>query len=99
MRIRLVFLENQGENSFYGIKPEHSDLYFCAFHDGNNKTSHLLKHLIKGNDTSRWISTEDRLNGAITSEKWLEVEGDVEKWIIQKVKEFEFLTYYHNGYG
>ena len=48
-----------------------------------------------------WISTEDGLGGTITSERWLDVGGEVEEWLIEKVKEFEFLMSYsndgHNG--
>ena len=36
MRIKLVFLE-RGMETYFGIKPENSDLYFCAATDGNNK--------------------------------------------------------------
>jgi hypothetical protein len=103
MKVKLVFLERGLEN-FFGVKPECSDLYFCAATDGNNKTSHLLKHLMGG--LGSWISTEDGLGGIITLERWLDVEGEVEEWLIKKVKEFEFLieynkpnvsSYGHNG--
>lgn len=91
MKVKLVFLE--GLENFFGVKPECSDLYFCASTDGNNKTSHLLKHLM-GNLGS-WVSTEDELGGTITLERWLDVEGEVEEWLIKKVKEFEFLIEYN----
>ena len=92
MKVKLVFLVRGLEN-FFGVKPECSDLYFCAFTDGNNKTSHLLKHLMGGLDS--WISTEDGLGGTITLEIWLDIEGKVEEWLIKKVKEFEFLIEYN----
>ena len=92
MKVKLVFLERGLEN-FFGVKPECSDLYFCASTDGNNKTSHLLKHLMGG--LGSWISTEDGLGGTITLERWLNVEGEVEEWLIKKVKEFEFLIEYN----
>ena len=92
MKVKLVFLERGLEN-FFGVKPECSDLYFCASTDGNNKTSHLLKHLMGG--LSSWISTEDGLGGTITLERWLDVEGEVKEWLIKKVKEFEFLIEYN----
>lgn len=92
MKVKLVFLERGLEN-FFGVKPECSDLYFCASTDGNNKTSHLLKHLMGG--LGSWISTEDGLGGTITLERWLDVEGEVEEWLIKKVKEFEFLIEYN----
>lgn len=92
MKVKIVFLEI-GLETFFGVKPENSDLYFCATADGNNKTSHLLKHLMEG--LSSWISTEDGLGGIITLEKWLDVEGEVEEWLIKKVEEFEFLIEYN----
>ena len=92
MKVKLVFMERGLEN-FFGVKPECSDLYFCASTDGNNKTSHLLKHLMGG--LGSWISTEDGLRGIITLERWLTVEGEVEEWLIKKVKEFEFLIEYN----
>jgi hypothetical protein len=92
MKVKLVFLERGLEN-FFGIKPECSDLYFCASTDGNNKTSHLLKHLMGG--LGSWISTKDGLVGTITLERWLDVEGEAEEWLIKKVKEFEFLIEYN----
>ena len=92
MKVKLVFLERGLEN-FFGVKPECSDLYFCASTDGNNKTSHLLKHLMEG--LGSWISTENGLGGIITLERWLDVEGEVEEWLIKKVKEFEFLIEYN----
>lgn len=90
MKVKLVFLEIGLEN-YFGVKPECSDLYFCATTDGNNKTSHLLKHLMEGGS---WISTENGLGG-ITLERWLDVEGEVEEWLIKKVKEFKFLIEYN----
>ena len=92
MKVKFVFMERGLEN-FFGVKPECSDLYFCASTDGNNKTSHLLKHLMGG--LGSWISTEGRLGGIITLERWLDVEGEVEEWLIKKVKEFEFLIEYN----
>ena len=92
MKVKLVFLERGLEN-FFGVKPECSDLYFCASTDGNNKTNHLLKHLMRG--LGSWISTEDGLGGIITLERWLDVKGEVEEWLIKKVKEFEFLIEYN----
>ncbi len=92
MKVKLVFMERGLEN-FFGVKPECSDLYFCASTDGNNKTSHLLRHLMGG--LGSWISTEDGLGGTITLERWLDVEGEVEKGLIKKVKEFEFLIEYN----
>ena len=83
----------RGLENFFGVKPECSDLYFCASTDGNNKTSHLLKHLMGG--LGSWISTEDGLGGTITLERWLNVEGETEEWLIKKVKEFEFLIEYN----
>ena len=98
MRIKLVFLE-RGMETYFGIKPENSDLYFCATTDGNNKTSHLLKHLT---DIGSWISTDGALEGIITKERWLDVEGEAEDWLKKKVEEFEFLINYNkpnnNGY-
>jgi len=92
MKVKLVFLERGLEN-YFGVKPEYSDLYFCASTDGNNKTSHLLKHLMGGSGT--WISTEDGLGGIITLVTWLDVEGEAEEWLKKKVKEFEFLIEYN----
>ena len=102
MKVKLVFLER---GLFFGVNPEGSDLYFCAYTDGNNKTKHLLKHLMGG--LGSWISpNEYGLGGIITLERWMDVEGEVEKWLIKKVKEFEFLIesnkpdvslYGHNG--
>lgn len=88
MRVKLVFLE-RGMETYFGIKPEYSDLYFCTATDGNNKTSHLLKHLTS--DIGSWISTEGALDGTITKERWLDVGGEAEDWLKKKVKEFEFL--------
>jgi hypothetical protein len=96
MKIKLVFLE-KGLETYFGVKPECSDLYFCSNSDGNNKTSHLFKHLIE-NGASSWISTESVLDGNITLEKWLDVDGEIEEWLLKKVKEFEFLTGYNNGH-
>ena len=91
MKVKLVFLER---GLFFGVNPEGSDLYFCAYTDGNNKTSHLLKHLMRG--LGSWIlSDEYGLGGIITLERWMDVEGEVEKWLIKKVKEFEFLIEYN----
>jgi hypothetical protein len=42
-----------------------------------------------------WISTKDGLVGTITLERWLDVEGEAEEWLIKKVKEFEFLIEYN----
>ena len=88
MRIKLVFLEG-GLGTFFGVNPENSDLYFCATTDGNNKTSHLLKHLT---NIGSWISTDDTLGGIITKERWLDVGGKAEDWLKKMVKEFEFLN-------
>ena len=68
MRVKLVFLE-KGLDTFFGVRPEYYDLYFCSNVDGNNKTSHLLKHLMSG--TGSWISTESGLGGIVTLEKEL----------------------------
>ena len=91
MKIRLIFLE-RGLETFFGVKPENYNHYFCSSADGNNKTSHLLKSLMS---SGTWISTDDGLGGIITLEKQLEVSGKAEKWFIEKMKEFEFL----NGWG
>lgn len=90
MRIKLVFME-KGEERFIGVKPEYSDLYFCISNDHNNKTPHLLSHLMSG---PSWISTEELLVGTITLERWIEVGGKMEKWLLEKTKEFEFLMSY-----
>ena len=96
MKIKLVFLE-KGLETYFGVKPECSDLYFCSNADGNNKTPHLLKHLME-NGVGSWISTESVLDENITLEKWLNVDGEVEEWLLKKVKEFEFLLSYNiNG--
>ena len=92
MKVKLVFLV-RGLETYFGVKPECSDLYFCASTDGNNKTSHLLKHLMGG--LGSWISIEGGLRGIITLVTWLDVEGEVEEWLIKKVKEFEFLIEYN----
>lgn len=93
MKIKLIFLK-KGLDSFFGIKPEFLlDLYFCAPSDGNNKTSHLLKHLMNGDNS--WVSMESCLDGIITFEKWIEVKGEFEKWLIEKIKEFNFLIDYN----
>ena len=86
-----MFFE-KGLETFFGINPEYSDLYFCVTTDGNNKTGHLFKHLMD-KDIGSWISTGMILNGngRVTTEKWLDVEGDIERWLTKKVKEFEFL--------
>ena len=91
MRIKLVFME-KGEERFIGVKPECSDLYFCISNDHNNKTPHLLSHLMSG--PFSWISTEELLVGTITLERWIEVGGKIEKWLLEKTKEFEFLMSY-----
>ena len=92
MKIKLVFME-KGEERFIGVKPEYSDLYFCVLNDHNNKTPHLLSHLMSG--PFNWVAMEGSLVGTITLEKWLEVGGKIEKWLLEKTKEFEFLM----GYG
>lgn len=94
MKIKLVFLE-KGLETYFGVKPECSDLYFCSNADGNNKTSHLLKRLME-NGVSSWISTESVLDGRITSERLLDVDREVEEWLLKKVREFEFLISYNN---
>jgi len=92
MKIKLIFIE-KGEGRFIGVKPECSDLYFCISNDHNNKTPHLLSHLMSG--PFNWIATEKSLRGTIiTLEKWLEVGGKIEKWLLEKTKEFEFLIDY-----
>ena len=96
MKIKLVFLE-KGLETYFGVKPECSDLYFCSNADGNNKTPHLLKRLME-NGVGSWISTESVLDGDITSERLLDVDGEVEEWLLKKVKEFEFLLGYNNGH-
>ena len=65
MKVKLVFLER---GLFFGVNPEGSDLYFCAYTDGNNKTKHLLKHLMGG--LGSWISPDEYgLGGIITLER------------------------------
>ena len=91
MKVKLILFNKELKN-FYGVKPEYSDLYFCSTCDGNNKTSHLLKHLINGNNS--WISLEGKIFGIITLEKWLTVGGDIERWLSEKIKEFDFLIGY-----
>ncbi len=91
MRIKLVFM-GRGEEKFIGVKPECSDIYFCISSDHNNKTPHILSHLMSG--PLSWICMEGSLNGTITLEKWLEVGGKIEKWLLEKTKEFEFLMNY-----
>ena len=91
MRIKLVFIK-KGEEMVIGVKPECSDLYFCTINDHNNKTSHLLSHLMSG--PFNWVATEGSLVGTITLEKWIEVGGKIEKWLLEKTKEFEFLMSY-----
>ena len=93
MKIKLVFMK-RGEEMVIGVKPECSDLYFCIFSDHNNKTPHILSSLMS--DSLSWVSTDESLGGGIiTSEKWLEIGGKKEKWLLEKIKEFEFLI----GYG
>ncbi len=81
----------KGEEKFFAIKPETSDLYFCSYYNGNNKTGHLLKLMI----VCPWITTESCFDGIVTLERWLEVKGNIEEWLNQKVKEFEFLINYN----
>ena len=92
MKIKLIFLKKELE-TFFGVKSEYSDIYFCSMTDGNNKTFHLLKHLMDSG--SCWISTEKMLDGTVTLERWLEVKGNIEKWLTKKVEEFEFLIDYN----
>ena len=84
----------RGEEMVIGAKPECSDLYFCIFSDHNNKTPYILSRLMSG--SLSWVSTDESLGGGgtITSEKWLEVGGKLEKWLLEKTKEFEFLMSY-----
>jgi hypothetical protein len=43
-----------------------------------------------------WISTENGLGGIITLERWLDVKGETEKWLVEKMVEFDFLMNYNN---
>jgi hypothetical protein len=94
VKIKLVFIEKE-EEKFIGVKPECSDLYFCISNDHNNKTPHLLSRLMSC--PFNWIATYEELRGTVTLEKWLEVGGKVEKWLLEKTKEFEFLMNYERN--
>jgi hypothetical protein len=93
MRVKLVFFES-GLETFFGVKPINSDLYFCSSTDKNNKTKHLMNLLMKG--IGSWISTENGLGGIIILERWLDVKGETEKWLVEKMVEFDFLMNYNN---
>jgi len=96
MKIKLVFLKKETE-IYFCVKPEYSDLYICISIDGNNKTRHLLNYL-RSSSNFAWISV-GVLEGTVTLERWLEVNGKFEEWLIKKIKEFEFLVKYNEIYS
>ena len=91
MRIKIILVKEQGK-IVYGVNPSNTDLYFCAHLTRNHKTKHLLNHLL--NNHFSWISTEGYIDGTILSAHWIEVGGEIENWLTEKVETFRFLSKY-----